>query len=311
MVDYSDEKLLKSLKKTYDGLLKTAYLNWGNGHLDTEFPYSSRYPLYFKKSVLDDLIASMGKDIFESYKNANGNELTEGKNGTPPKMLSIGSSSRFCYCGLSVNVPIGENEGALFFLRPDDRVKTFSFEKPLPVFGGGKDDRYPPTMDAYVSGGKRDYFFECKRHEMFDYHKNPFPLSARYFHTGKDLIVEHIPQRFLERKGGRLFIDASAFGLGFSPFDIKQFLTHLMGIKINKGKEACDFIYFYSLLDKEFVADDAVLSVLAQVQKDAVKVFETNFVKEYCEKNGITIRLYIDERPFFVSACKDGVKRIY
>ena len=232
MIDYNDINLLKELKEEYDETLKRSYLRVGNGFYNADFPYSQKYPLYFRKHILNNLISNMRKDVFLAYKEGAGHELDEGPNGVPPKFLSIGSSSQFCFTSLDINQYINEKEGADFFAHDGERIKRTYFEKQLPVFD---DSSIPPHMDAYAKTNKREYFFECKCHEMFDVHT--LKLSKKYFGTDKDLVVDHIPQQYLTIEGGMIAIDPSAFGVENTVFDIKQLLTHLMGIVCNKSKK--------------------------------------------------------------------------
>lgn len=306
MIDYTDAKLLKGLKREYDEALKRGYLRAGNGFYDNDFPYSPKYPLYFKKSVLRNLIKRMRKSVYLSYKKGAGHELDEGPNGIPPKFLSIGSSSRFCFVSLNVDDGINEKEGADFFSHEGERIKRTYFEKRLPVFD---DDSTPPHMDAYAKTRKREYFFECKCHEMFDTH--PLRLSKKYFNTGKDLIVDHIPPEYLTEVGSAIAISPEAFGVKDTMFDIKQLLTHLMGIECNRTRKHCDLIYFYSFPEEMDIVDPRISEVIQKVKVDAVTIFECKIIKDYCSAYNITLRLYSFDGNCRYAASESRVKRIY
>ena len=68
MIDYNNSELLKELKEEYDKTLKRSYLRVGNGFYNADFPYSQKYPLYFRKSILSNLIRNMRKDVYQAYK---------------------------------------------------------------------------------------------------------------------------------------------------------------------------------------------------------------------------------------------------
>lgn len=285
MIDYNNKKLLKELKNIYDDTLKRSYLRMGNGFCGDDFPYSPKYPNYFKKKILDNLVSEMREDVYEAYKNGAGHELNEGKNGVPPKFLSIASSSQFCFITLNVDECINEEEGADYFAHEGERIDKTYFEKLLPVLDNDKST--PPHMDAYALTEKREYFFECKCHEMFDVHS--LYLSKNYFNTGKDLVVDYIPQEFINRG----YIDPTIFGVGATPFDIKQLLTHLMGIKCNKKTEECDLIYYYCFPPKKDIKDERLSEVMDQVLKDAKTIFNSKIIKDYCAKYKINLRLCV------------------
>ena len=306
MVDYNDTKLLKGLKEKYDETLKRSYLRVGNGFYNAVFPYSPRYPLYFRKYILGNLISEMRKDIYLAYKEGAGRELDEGPNGVPPKFLSIGSSSCFCFTSLDVNKNIDKKEGADFFSRDGERIKRTYFEKQLPVFD---DSSIPPHLDAYAKTNKREYFFECKCHEMFDTHT--LKLSKKYFGTGKDLVVDYIPQQYLIEEGGMIEINSSAFGVRNTVFDIKQLLTHLMGIVCNKTKKECDLIYFYSFPMEKDIEDERLIEVIEKVKTDATKIFESDIIKNYCSKYNITIRMYGHHSAYHHAANEVNSYKIY
>lgn len=301
------EPSMQQLKKEYDERLKEGYLKAGNGFYDDDFPYSPSYPLYMRRKVLDSLISYMGKSAYEAYKNGAGKELDEGENGTPPKFLHVASSSRFCFTSLNVSDAINEKEGADYFSHEGEKIKRVYFEKQLPIL---EDRAIPPHMDAYAKTSQREYFFECKCHEMFDEHERS--LSKRYFGTGKDLIVDHIPSQYLHDEGKEVTIDFACFGLKKeTTFDLKQFLTHLMGIVCNKSREQCDFIYLYCLPKKGSVKNESIEKILDSTIEDALTLFESDIVKAYCDEHGISLRLYSYEGVRDYAADGKLVSKIY
>ena len=306
MIDYNNRVLLKELKEEYDKTLKKSYLRVGNGFCDADFPYSQKYPLYFKRHILINLIFNMRKDVRLAYQEGAGHELDEGPNGVPPKFLSIGSSSRFCFTGLDINEYINEKEGADFFSHEGENIKRTYFEKQLPVLD---DSSIPPHMDAYAKTTKREYFFECKCHEMFDIHS--LILSKKYFGTGRDLVVDYIPKQYLKEDGGMIAIDPSAFGVKDTVFDIKQLLTHLMGIACNKIRKECDLIYFYSFPMEQDIENKRLIEVIDKVKNDAIKIFESKIIMNYCLKHNITLRMYGHHSAYHHAANDSNSYRIY
>ena len=306
MIDYNNSKLLKELKEEYDKTLKKSYLRVGNGFNDADFPYSQKYPLYFRSHILINLISNMRKDVRLAYQEGAGHELDEGPNGVPPKFLSIGSSSCFCFTSLNINKYINEKEGADFFSHEGEKIKRTYFEKRLPVL---EDSSIPPHMDAYAKTTKREYYFECKCHEMFDIHS--LILSKKYFGTGRDLVVDYIPKQYLKEDGGMIAIDPSAFGVKETVFDIKQLLTHLMGIACNKTKKECDLIYFYSFPMEQDIEDKKLTEVIDKVKSDAIKIFESEIIRNYCLKHNITLRMYGHHSAYHHAANESNSYRIY
>lgn len=306
MLDYNNTELLKELKEEYDKTLKKGYLKLGNGAFDGDFPYSVKYPLYFKRSFLRAFVKQMRKSVYLAYKEGAGHELDEGANGVPPKFLSIGSSSQFCFVSLNINDYLNEKEGADYFSHEGERIKRVYFEKKLPVFN---DNSIPPHIDAYAKTPKREYFFECKCHEMFDQH--PLKISKRYFNTGKDLIIDYIPQEFLIEEGKMITINKEAFGLKETLFDIKQLLTHLMGIECNKKRKNCDLIYFYSFPKESDIEDSRISEVIQKVKDDTVKIFESKIIKSYCSAHNITLRFYAYDGHGTYAARNTLVHKIY
>lgn len=304
MINYKDEKLMKELKNSYDETLKRRHLRLGNGFNDNNFPYSPKYPHYYKRFILKNLIENMRKDVYEAYKNGAGHELDEGKNGTPPKMLSVGSSSAFCFTSLVVDRHTNIKEGADFFSKEGETIRRTYFEKVLPIFE--KENIIPPHMDAYAKSKSSEYFFECKCHEMFDQH--PLKLSKKYFDTDKDLIVDYLPKESLVLEKGEYSISEEIFGVKDTTFDIKQLLTHLMGIKCNKKMRESHLIYYYSFPEETDVDDSRLLEVMNKTKEDAVKIFESSVIKDYCEKNNIRLHLYIKKADNYASSVRNTIK---
>lgn len=307
MIELSQRKLLAELKDNYDEILKQEYFALGNGSFNNDLPYSEKYPYYFTANYINGIVMKMRPVVYTAYKHGAGHELDVGKGGVPPKFLCIGSSALFCYTSLEMNKDTKEGEGAAFFAHKHDKITNIEFEKELPVFN--ITNIINPHMDAYAKTENREYFFECKFHEMFDDH--PMRVSQRYFNTDKDLITDHIPEEYLHLDEKIYNIDPEAFGLkGRSFFDVKQLLTHLMAIKVNKKMKECSLIYYYCFPNKKDIHDDRILEIIDRVKKDAITVFKSKLIKHYCDKNGIEIEMYVKTFDPYPASSKN-TERIY
>ena len=307
MIECSQRKLLHELKDKYDEILKQSYLALGNGSFDNDLPYSSKYPYYFTAKYINRIIMKMRPIVYTAYKHSVGHELDVGKGGVPPKFLCIGSSALFCYQSLEMNKDSKEGEGASFFAHKHEHIRDVEFEKELPVFN--ITNIINPHIDAYAKSESREYFFECKFHEMFEDH--PLRVSGRYFNTGKDLITDYIPKEYLELNEKIYDIDPKAFDLkGRTLFDVKQLLTHLMAIKVNKKMKECSLIYYYCFPNKKDIKDERINEIIDRVKKDAITVFKSKLIKHYCDKNGIEIEMYVKTYDPYIASEKN-TERLY
>ena len=307
MIEFSQRKLLHELKAEYDEILKQSYLALGHGSFDKDLPYSEKYPYYFTAKYINGIVMKMRPVVYTAYKHGSGHELDVGKGGVPPKFLCIGSSALFCYESLEMNKDTKEGEGAAYFAHKHDKITSIEFEKELPVFN--ITNIINPHMDAYAKTEQREYFFECKFHEMFDDH--PMRVSQRYFNTGKDLITDYIPKEYLHLDEKIYDIDPEAFDLkGRSLFDVKQLLTHLMAIKCNKTMKNATLIYYYCFPNKKDIHDERIIEIIDRVKKDALTVFKSKLIKHYCDKNGIEIEMYIKTFDPYPASSKN-TERIY
>ena len=92
---------------------------------------------------------------------------------------------------------------------------------------------------------------------------------------------------------------------------VKQLLTHLMGIVCNKTRKKCDLIYFYSFPREKDIEDPRIKEVIEKVKEDAIKVFESNIIKDYCLAHNITLRFYAYDGHGTYAADKKFVYKIY
>ena len=248
----------------------------------------------FKKEIL----SNMSKKDAESYIDGAGGELK----GEMPSMSSIGSSSRFCYLSLK------DSSFEVFGFKGNPESREF--EKTLPIFAG---KGIPPHMDCFIEDENDSYFFECKCHEQFDSHL--IDLSTSYFREG--LICSNIKDSYVEKellKNTTTYkrVSPSLFGVGKSPrFDIKQLLTHIMGIKekmkkegINKKAHLC---YFYFIPEKALV-NKKINSTIEKLIEEAKTVFSSEFIRQHAPE--IDLRLYIQFTDTVEKADSTNVRRV-
>lgn len=268
---------IKELKNRYDLKLKELV---GNDDL-----FDKEYPVYFNKAVFNEMIINKLGEHKEAYAKGAGDELNQHtRNGKviPPSMASVASSSRFCCFSLK------DSDLSVFGIKNKDH--PISFEEILPIYN--KYRGTPPHMDAYYENDSDCYFFECKCHEPFDYHI--IKLSPDYFK--KDRIVTKIDKKYYLEPSyyGQTIIDPKAFGLDENPrFDVKQFLTHIMGIQnrmaTKKGKKA-HLIYFYFIPDK-VREDKEINEIIEQLLAETKILFNHEFFKQNAKE--IEFSLYI------------------
>ena len=295
---------LYELKNRYDNELKKLVKQPGLFRDDT-------YSVYFKKCYFcSEIIQKMEESDYISYLTGAGSELIEHvKNGKiiPASMSSVASSSRFCYLSLK------DSDFSVFGVKNYPfQSHPRRFEEKLPIGGGT-----PPHMDCYYEDDNELVCFECKCHEQFDDHK--IELAESYFSS--DRIVNRIEKEYyIEehkpiRKDGKLYyynvISPAFVGLGDNPrFDIKQFLTHIMGIqsrlsKLKKSKAR--LIYYYFIPDK-VLNDSEIKKIIDQLYKEIKQVFSSDFVKNYTDS--ITFELFVQYSDTVENASNNNTKRI-
>jgi hypothetical protein len=277
---------MKELKTKYDEILKKVYIERDGPFYMGDFPYSEKYPLYLKRSLLTNIMKCMSSSTKRAYREAK--EITE-ENGIPPKFLSVGSSASFCFISLNIDEDSNPKEGADFFAEEGDTIKKVTFEKKLPILNDLND--ISPHMDAYAKGDNREYFFECECNEMFDEH--PIVLSKKYFATSMNLIVDFIPKKYLKEKEGNYEVSTLLFGLTNPVFDIKKFLIHLMEIRCNQKKPKSSLIYYYCFPSREAVDNEEIVNLCYRLLNETKTVFSSPIIKKYCDKTGIKLSLYL------------------
>lgn len=288
---------LAKRKEQYDLLLKD---------LEKRPVFRIDYPVYFK-TTKDTNIDNMSEEDKAAYNSGAGGELKEHKNRygkiVPPSMLSVASSSRFCYLSLR------DSDLSVFGINQSGFRRRF--EEKLPILDKG----IPPHMDAYYEAKEEICFFECKCHEQFDSHE--IKLAESYF--GKGLIVDQIfaGKDFIGLKeksdDGKETLyrkySPSIFGVSENPrFDIKQLLTHIMGIRERMKKEPSKkarLIYFY-FIPKAVEANKDLQQIIDLLEEETKTIFK--FVKRYV--NDISFNLYFQRSNTVTTAQNNNVEEI-
>ena len=295
---------LSKLKRNYDLSLKKLENR-------PEAFRSDTYDVYFKDAIFqEEIVLKMSPEDLESYDEGAGGELKEHLNGQPASMSSVASSSRFCYLSLK------DTDFKVFGISNIKHRRKF--EQKLPIVRGT-----PPHMDCYAECENELCFFECKCHEQFDSHQ--IILSESYF--SKDRIVTKIPDKYFLEKHKKITTDErvsycnvispEAFGLTRDPrFDVKQFLTHIMGISA-KQKKLCTLqkttiparlIYFYFIPDAVLESNKDIENVISQLYKEIKTVFDSQIIKNNVKN--MAFELYVQFSNCVATASENNVRRI-
>lgn len=271
------ERKRSNLKEKYDALLKELYIKQSGR--ENDFPFSLDYPNYFKKEYYDKLIKEMDAETYTELTNAPGREL-EFKDGLPAHFLSIASSARYAYQtlhGVSLDILV-KSFGSI---RNSGNNGKIHFERRLPIKGVKAFN--VPCMDAYFKGDKSEYFIETKCHEMFD--SFVLDLSNQYYKKEKHLIGGYTDHILIEND----------FDIENSCFNIKQFLTHLIGIASNMTKDVGNLIYIYYVPKRGL--DQEIDKVIDKTFSDMKKVFSSKIVRDFVRQNKINLKGFYYEIP--------------
>lgn len=171
------------------------------------------------------------EEAFARYGAGGGKELDERKSGQniyPPKMASFGSSSRMIYL-LS------------------KEIKAFQFEEKLPTKVGGV-----ANMDGYMEQDGRFVFVEAKCREPYGEKSKSVGSKYKqyydYLSAFKDVKFTCKMKAAKEKSEAKMYVDFFYDGEEIQHFDIKQMLSHLLGISVKlldseQMPEKIDFLY--------------------------------------------------------------------
>lgn len=216
-----------NIDKSLDLLIKAAETNQEyntNGYLLN----SRTYENYIDNATWIDFVAEMKEQYpvaYSAYGEGAGDELGIKKVGKyPPKMASYGSSSRMIYL-LSRNIP------------------DFRFEEKLPTTVGGI-----AHLDGFLCKGKTKIFVEAKCREPYSAKSyiidRKYENLYRYIDDSPDVDFRCSITVINDEKMNVKFI---ARGMEITRFDIKQMISHLLGIATQQlqqqSEEKICFLY--------------------------------------------------------------------
>lgn len=236
-------------------------------------------------------------EAYEAYRKGKGSELNEhnSKYGKiPPKMASVGSSSRFGYLAL--------RDGAVA-LGGTGNVK-FEYECKIRSIEGTS-----PQLDAFIEEDLM--FFEVKCHEIFDYHK--ITMKKKYWDKIYGRNNQFGLMSMSECNEEAFDIPLFTFGIekNSTMFDIKQFLCHLLGVASYNGNgRKKKLIYlFFKPLSKSFQDDiDTLFDVL---RLDINTIFSSEPILKFCNANQIELQAFAEEEYIMKPLTDDNIRVIY
>lgn len=189
-----------------------------------------QYENYIDNETWMDFVAEMRNSYplaYAEYGEGSGDELGIKKVGKyPPKMASYGSSSRMIY-----------------LLSRD--IKGFQFEKKLPTTVGGV-----ANMDGFLQGEGKQFYIEAKCREP--YAPKSYIIDRKYEDLYRFIDAEptvDLKCNITILDDDKMQVQFVAQGTVITAFDIKQMISHLLGIattKLNNPTE--DKIKFLYLL---------------------------------------------------------------
>ena len=204
-----------------------------------ESPESKVYEDYLENDCWKQLLGEMDEKYKAKYNKAGGGEL----NGNPPKMAAFASSSRFLY-SLAVGYP-EKNE-----------LSNYTVEEELPTTIAGT-----ANMDGYHENNSVYTFTEAKCREPYGHGpKNQIKRNYRdvYAYLREKMprifscVMEDIPPKQDEEETPVMNVVFFCHGKIVSHFDIKQMISHLLGIatkfltpenNLLKAKPTIRFLY--------------------------------------------------------------------
>lgn len=305
-------------KKEFDRIIKNNLIL--SGIPEACFGYATSkntYSEYYSEDEFDKFVEDMRSQYPQHFIKFSGDKSSSenagGKGGElvpktgryglmPPKMASVGSSSRFCYLALrNGSNSLADNKT---FIADD-----VEFEKECKIFD---DITAAPQLDAYVSGGECDIFIEAKCHEIFDSHKIVFKEKYRKCLTDIASFKELIPRL---TEGEREFeLPLKGFGINgkSSRFDIKQLICHLLGIANHKKgcRKRLTYLFFYPIASEK--ADRKKTESLFLELRDEIRaIFTSEPIASFCRENQIELSAIAEHSRVMEDLTKENTVRLY
>ena len=246
-----------NILKEFDAALATQEKRERGYQIGEKPPYEN----YLSNTAWDAYVAAMSLEHRRQYGQGSGGEL-EAKNGRPPKMASVASSSRFIY-ELSKDIP------------------GFVFEKQLPTIVGGE-----ANLDGYLEKENILVFVEAKRREPYS-HKAIQAIKQKYKPV-YSWLRDRMPRVFscvMEDLADDVHMNTVFFcrGEAVAYFDIKQMICHMLAVAnevLNSGTEK-DILFLYLLFDPaELCLSEKCRAAVDQIYGDTCWVAEEYRIEE-------------------------------
>ena len=270
-----------------DGEEKLGYV------IEGKEPYTDYYSREEFKVFVDEM-ESKYNEIFKKYDKCVGKEMIE-KDGVPPKMASVASSSRFCYLALRDGAQALGIGSKIEF---EHKCKITGIKSPT-----------HPQLDAYIE--ESNTYIEVKCHEIFDTHAD-IVMSKQYEEYICDMFKVQ-KEKYIE--GDKLVIPISEFGIkkksnsktDRTRFDVKQLLCHLFGVKSEMGKEKFQeatlmYLFFWPKSDAP-EEEKQINEVFKELKEEIDILFKKGPIREYADKNNIKLKAYAQH-----SKVMEGIK---
>lgn len=239
------------------------------------------YDTYFENICWDQFknnIKQLYPAAYEMFNEGSGKELEERKVGRyifPPKMASFGSSSRM-----------------LFNLAKD--ISGFQFEEKLPTTVGGV-----AHMDGFKEKEEEYIFVEAKCREPYVKKDNIIEVKYKELYqyiTESD--VASVCCKIEDRPGGKMKVFFRSGDMDIEYFDIKQMISHLLGIStalLNERYEEKAVRFLYLLFNPTKI----------EFEQESVRELIHETYKRVCEEcNSIDFKQLFHEILVFLQSRK-------
>lgn len=272
-------------KTEFDSEIKTNLIQLNSKlSFGYDIPGGKTYLNYYSRESFNAFCEEMKKEYKEAYNayyEGAGSELKErnSKYGLmPPKMASVGSSSRFCYLALRNGAKaLGEN----------GRIQ-FEYGCQIGSVAG-----MAPQLDAFIEDDLM--FIEVKCHEIFDKHK--ITMKQKYwpliFGRNNDFGLATTGVRNTEE----FDVPLSLFGIEKSStmFDIKQLLCHLLGVASYSGDGRTKKLIYLFFKPVSESRKEEIESLFSDLKEEIDIIFRSSPIQTFCKNNKIILQAFAEE----------------
>ena len=218
------------------------------------------YENYLSKEAWEAYVAGMSQAHYSQYDDGNGGEVRP-KNGRPPKMASVASSSRMIY-QLSRNVP------------------GFIFEKKLPTMVGGE-----ANLDGYLEQENTRIFVEAKCREPYGHKaiqtiKRNYKPVYSYLRDKMPRVFSCVMEDLPDDEMRTVFF---CRGELVSGFDIKQMICHMLAVanECLRSEAEKQILFLYLLFDpNELPLPDVCQDEVERIHGDVCRMAERYRMEE-------------------------------